>query len=325
MTDAPQEANAEALRAEHSAGNAPTPAVLEAARALVAEASRADGSPPVSDQAMLAASRGQRELVLFSQDTTDAAPLAVGIIGDEEIDLVVHPDARGRGIGTRALALLTEGVDTDFRAWSHGDNPAADTLLARSGFHPVRTLLRMHLALDRLPEAISETAGDQTWPAGLHAVSYDPSSAAQREEWVNVNAAAFADHPEQGSVTTDDVQALEREPWFDPEDLILLYGQLDDSADAPDRLLGYAWVKTVREADSVESELYVLGVSPDAAGRGLGRRLLGAALHRMSEHQPTKITLYVDGENTRAVELYERSGFEVEARSRQWLRPRTDA
>jgi mycothiol synthase len=40
----------------------------------------------------------------------------------------------------------------------------------------------------------------------------------------------------------------------------------------------------------------------------------------MSTHSPDRITLYVDGDNTNAVALYERAGFEIEQRSTQYLR-----
>ena len=78
--------------------------------------------------------------------------------------------------------------------------------------------------------------------------------------------------------------------------------------------------RQVREGGSTDTELYVLGVDPKFAGIGLGAALLGETLRQMQLHEPNRITLYVDGDNTNAVDLYLRAGFEVEQRSVQYLR-----
>ena len=39
-------------------------------------------------------------------------------------------------------------------------------------------------------------------------------------ELMRLNAAAFADHPEQGRLTREDLEARMAEPWFDPTGLI---------------------------------------------------------------------------------------------------------
>ncbi|MGK0714936.1 mycothiol synthase [Leucobacter sp. W1153] len=293
---------------------------MESVRALVAEAERADGTPPISDQAVLAASRGERALVAFEGTpvTPSADPralLAVGIWGDGELDLVVRPNARGAGLGRLALATLLDQVDHHspgpLRAWAHGENPAASALLSSAGFTPTRTLYRLALDPARLPAAIADA---RPLPSGFHTVSFDPARRDEAEAWVRVNAAAFADHPEQGGVTDADFAALRAESWFDPDDLIVAKDTSNGS------IAGYTWIKTVRESDHTETELYVLGVDPSYVGRGLGAALLGVTLRRMSEHRPTRITLYVDGSNEHARALYARAGFTVDSVSTQWLR-----
>lgn len=301
---------------------------MESVRALVADAERADGTSPISDQAMLAASRGTRVLVAFDDtdiDTDgDAAsdpsagsqnPLAVGVFGEGELDLVVRPNARGAGVGSAALAHLLAEADRAapeaLRAWAHGENPAASALLRVAGFAPVRTLYRLALDPARLSAAIAEA---RAMPSGFRLELFDPANHEHAESWVRVNASAFADHPEQGGVTDADFAALRAEPWFDPADLILARDESTGS------LAGYTWIKTVRQGELVEAELYVLGVDPVYAGRGLGAALLGETLRRMSEHHPTRITLYVDGSNEHALALYTRAGFTVDTVSTQWLR-----
>lgn len=286
--------------AEHSA-------LTDRVRGILAEAARFDGTPPVSDQALMAVAQGRRELVDFGD--------AVGIIGEGELDLVVRPEARGRGIGGASLqallGLLGDGSGSELKAWAHGENPAAEALLRGAGFAPVRTLLRMSLDPALLPGAI---AAARPLPDGFEVSPFDPTRQDEADEWVRVNAAAFAGHPEQGAMTRADFDALTREPWFEAEDLRLAF-----EAGRPEaRLAGFTWVKTTREQGQVETELYVLGVDPAQAGRGLGAALLGETLRRMARHDPDRITLYVDLDNENAVSLYERAGFEVEQRSTQF-------
>ncbi|QIK62895.1 mycothiol synthase [Leucobacter viscericola] len=289
---------------------APVPAAdLATARTIIAAAEERDGASPVSDQAMLAVAQGQRELALFGDEA-----VAVGIVGDGEVDLVVHPEHRGRGIGSAALAELVargsgSGGSGSLRAWSHGDNPAADAILAKAGFAPVRSLFRMALDPALLPSDGRDPLS-LTPPAGFALRNCRSGDTTAAEDWVRVNAAAFADHPEQGRMTVTDFDLITQEDWFDPADLFILAGPEGVAA-------GSTWIKTTPD----ESELYAIGIHPDHAGHGLGRYLLDVTLARMAQHRPERVTLYVDGDNTRAVKMYEAAGFTIDSRSQQWERP----
>ncbi|GAA1799133.1 mycothiol synthase [Leucobacter iarius] len=290
-----------------------------AVRALLDAAERADGAAPVSDQAVAGAAQGHRRVLAFGADP-ETSPEAVGIVGAGELDLVVRPDARGRGVATAALAELLELPEAsgELRAWVHGSNPAAEALLGAAGFAPVRSLHLMTLDPARLPQDSPDPAAPIR-AAGFASPATDPADAAQLAERVRVNARAFADHPEQGAMTADDFALLAREPWFAADDVLLAA----DASLPGAPLAGFAWVKTVRGGGEVECELYVLGVDPAYAGRGLGRALLDATLARMAAHRPHRVSLYVDGTNERAIRLYERAGFALERESRQWLRRAT--
>lgn len=298
-------------------------AAMDQVRMIVRAAELHDSRSPVSDQALVAAAQGRRLVARFAavgDDADSSGPVAIGIAGDGELDLVVHPEVRGRGIGTAALTELLARTGPPVKAWSHGINPAADALLARAGFTPVRELLRMTLEPALLPHGDPVDA-----PAWLSITPHTSGSAVEAAAWVAVNAAAFSGHPEQGAMTLDDFAALTREEWFDAEDLLLAFDTRGSGAERP---AAFAWVKTVTtqasqtELGGTECELYALGVHPDEAGAGLGRILLDRALRRMAEHDPDRISLYVDGDNERAVRLYERSGFTVDQRSRQWMQER---
>ena len=318
-----------------------TDAALKLARPLIDRAEAADGTPPVSDQALLAVSQGQRKMVVFAEhgvgvvDPAGTAPqatlpVAIGIIGQGELDLVVDPGARGRGIGTTALARLLEQTNGEVLTWAHGDNPEANDLLERAGFTPVRSLYRMALDPTFLPEGDTDPFAVE-FPEGFELRTYgtDPLD---DEAWVRTNAIAFADHPEQGRVTVADFALMRAEPWFDAADLFLLEAPENGggTAAAPAKLAGSTWVKTLRGGDSAdadsgggaatETELYAIGVDPAYAGKGLGRALLEVTLARMAQHSPDRVTLYVDGENERAVNLYLAAGFTVDSRSQQWRR-----
>ena len=70
-----------------------------------------------------------------------------------------------------------------------------------------RELLIMERRLDDvLPEPVV--------PAGVQIRTFVPGQ--DEQEWLRVNAAAFAQHPEQALIDGDDLADRMAEPWFDP-------------------------------------------------------------------------------------------------------------
>lgn len=304
----------------------------EAATQLLRAAHQYDGTPPVSDQALLSAAQGGRELFEFhlpshedhSSPVTGTAAtrahslIALAILGEGELDLVVHPAHRGRGIGSQVLnaclahhATTTRGTGASLKAWAHGENPAAHALLREAGFRPSRELLRMALDPEALPAAITAA---RAWPKAFELRSFDPERADDAAAWVQVNATAFAAHPEQGRITLADFQTLTKETWFHPAELRLAFDS--DSG----QLAGFTWVKTTGDTAAHETELYVLGVDPAYSGIGLGTALFGETLRVMAKRHPRNISLYVDGDNHAARRIYEGAGFTIDQRSTQYLR-----
>lgn len=277
----------------------------EAMKELLRLAEAHDGFPAVSDQARREAAAGARRVVA----RPEGDPLAIGIIGAGEIDLVVRPDARGKGLGGALLdELLTQAEGTALLAWAHGENPAAERMLEARGFTPVRTLLRLEL-----PGSQLQAEAERALPAGLTLVTFDQTNPKHAEDLIRVNARAFASHPEQGQLTLEAFTQTTQEPWFNPDDLFLVY--------EGETLLAFSWIKTtVSVRNTVETELYVIGVDPDAAGRGLGTSLLSLTMARMAEHNPERVTLYVEGDNEPALALYRHALFTTALRSTQWLR-----
>jgi mycothiol synthase len=260
-------------------------------------AAHTDGHRPFNEQALLDAASGRRnpQLLLEGEDAVGAM-----ILGQDQIDLVVHPRYRRKGHATAALRRHFEdegGMSGNLTAWAHGDHPGALALAHRFGFSAARTLLQ----LER-PLSDTDAAVEPVLPAGMSITPFRSEDAA---EWVRLNALVFATHPEQGALTKDDLTARTNEPWFDADDLLLARADATDGD--PGRILGYNWLKI--EPGATLGEIYVLGVHPDAAGAGLGRALMLAGLARLRARGCTAVELYVEAESTAPVRLYRSLGF----------------
>lgn len=222
-------------------------------------------------------------------DTTDAAT-GVGV------ELVVHPAHRRRGTG-RALARgVLAAADGPLRVWAHGDHPSAAALAVDLGLRRARVLWQLRRPLTApIPE--------HPLPDGVTLRAFRPG--ADDEEWLALNARAFAEHPEQGRWSPADLRVRLDEPWFDPEGFLLAVDG------ATGRLLGFHWTKVHERPGSARiGEVYVLGVDPSAHRGGLGRALTAAGLAYLRDRRDLdRVMLYVDESNTAAVALYERLGF----------------
>jgi len=203
------------------------------------------------------------------------------------VDLAVAPGARGRGLG-RELAAEALAGDDPLTAWSHNDHPAAAVLAEQHGLRRARELWVMRRpAGEQLPELVV--------PRNVTVRGYRD---ADRDEVLRVNAAAFAHHPEQGSMDADDLATRMAEDWFDPGGLLV--------ADGGAGLLGFHWTK---QHSAELGEVYVVAVDPQAQGRGLGRGLTLAGLHHLAGLGVAEGLLYVESDNAPAVRVYSGLGF----------------
>lgn len=297
--------------------------------ALARAAAAADGVEPLSEASRLAlrpaadaghggvrhvTAREDGRLVGYAQIDTAVRPAAG--------ELVVHPDARRRGVGRALLQALVHLTHLPVRVWAHGDGAGARALAAAVGWARARELRQMRRPLpgEPLPSA--------PMPEGVRLRPFRPGH--DEEAWLEVNATAFADHPEQGRWTRADLDARTAEDWFAPDDLLLAVKDTGEDTDggtsgdvppggAPGagsgRLLGFHWTKVPGDGTG---EVYVLGVAPAAQGRRLGFALTVAGLRHLADRGLEAVTLYVDAENAAAVRLYEGLGFEVVARDVQY-------
>ncbi|MCH1884385.1 mycothiol synthase [Agrococcus sp. ARC_14] len=270
---------------------------IELAEELGAACIAADGVPPFNDQALVELRRGERRAI------GDATALAVVSDAEREVELAVHPEHRGRGLGTALAAALADELGA-FEAWAHGDHPAARAIAHRLPAEPVRTLLQLRAPVPAAPASDGSAQADpQADPLPDGVRGYEPTDASAL---LSLNAAAFAAHPEQGRMTADDLAARMAEPWHDDANLLVLPGEAG--------IDGFTWIKP--EGDV--AELYVLGISPAAQGAGLGRRMLDATFVRMRALGANTAHLYVEGDNAPALALYRRAGFEQWAIDVRW-------
>ena len=280
--------------------------------ALAERAEAADGVAPLSEAHLLALREpGVTQLLHRVEDGAGGDGLVDGaaIHADGAVEIVVDPAARRRGIAS-LLAASVEALSVGTAYWAHGDLPPARAFAAAVGLKPVRELLKLGRAL---------TAQDAASPA-------DPAvrSLAQRTDdgarerhltaWLALNALAFADHPEQGRWTREDLDARIAEDWFDPTTLWVLDDEGDDGGATG--AVASVWVK---HPAGESAEIYVLAAHPGRAGQGLGRRLLEHALGEIARAGADDVELYVDGGNAAARRLYERSGFTVRTRDVQYM------
>jgi mycothiol synthase len=295
------------------------PAQVGEVREVVAAAGEADGVHPLSEHVTLHLGHGgdpQARNVLARVDGRLAGYAHLDLTDAVEgasAELVVHPDLRRQGIGQALVGQLL-GLTSDgrLRLWAHGSHPAAERLALRLGFHRARVLWQMRRSLYApLPEPV--------FADGVTVRTFVPGQ--DEDTWVAVNNAAFAEHPDQGRWSVEDLMVREKEPWFDPEGFFL--------AERAGEVVAFHWTKihgatqhlavhTDHDHDDGQShdhahdpigEVYVVGVAPSAQGQGLGPAMTLTGLRHLRSRGLAQAMLYVDEVNTNAIRVYERLGF----------------
>ncbi|MGY4709499.1 mycothiol synthase [Mycolicibacterium sp. CBM1] len=271
-------------------------------RALIDAAARADGVAPVGEQVLRELPHARTGHLLAGDDASGVRGylnLTPGRDGADAMgELVVHPDARRRGLGTALLRAATEESGGRIRFWAHGTRPAAQAVAEALGMTVKRELLQMQRSLRDLPDVVV--------PDGIRIRTY--AGPVDDPALLRVNNAAFSWHPEQGGWTESDLDERRNEAWFDPGGLFLAFDA------GTGGLLGFHWTK-IHPDEFGLGEVYVVGVDPAEQGRGLGRvlTLVGVShlAQRLGEAEEPVVMLYVEADNTAAVRTYDRLGFAV--------------
>lgn len=279
-----------------------TPDQARSVLTLIEQAAAVDGQPAVSEQGRINLRGGERPGVRHLLVHTDRGLVGYAQLEDTDpveapaAELVVHPVHRAKGHGRALGHALLSASGRRLRVWAHGGHPAARHLAGLLGLALFRELRQMRRPLHE--EAGGPPLPEPVLPEGVTVRTFVPGQ--DDAAWLAVNAAAFAHHPEQGSLTQRDLDDREAESWFDPAGFFLAF--------RGDRLTGFHWTK-VHPAQSL-GEVYVLGIHPEAQGSGLGKALTAIGLRHLAHDRglPTAM-LYVDADNLAAVAVYERLGF----------------
>ncbi len=307
---------------------------VAAVTALVDDATEADGVPPLSEHVMLHMRYGGDEracnLLLWDDGRSDGGGLAAYAHLDvtdpvewPSAELVVAPQLRRAGLGRALVDEALRRTDGHLRLWAHGELPEASAMAERLGFRRSRVLWQMRRSL------LAPLPRIQPAP-GVTVRTFVPGT--DDDRWLALNAKAFADHPEQGGWTREDLHRRMAEEWFDPAGFFL--------AERDGTLVAFHWTKvhgasadtphvhphehpldgphehphTHTTAPMVHGhepigEVYVLGVDPDAQGLGLGRMLTVTGLRHLRAKGLHQVMLYVEADNAAAIRLYESLGF----------------
>ncbi|HEY5640444.1 MAG TPA: mycothiol synthase [Dehalococcoidia bacterium] len=265
---------------------------------LTAAAKEADGHEPFGEHKFLRLKRGSdvaigilayeaERLVGYAHTLTFGS----GERRRVSCELTVHPQFRRKGIGRTLLARIIEHARSEkahkVDLWAYNDSPASRAIASLFAFKETRRLLHMH----RHP-------GPAPIPTPLEGVSVRPFRPGEDDEmWLALNNRIFAGHPENGEWTLEDLHARLRQPWFRPEDLLIL--------EVGGEPAGFHWLKVQeREGEGRVGEVYVIGTAPEQHGRGLGRFLLTKGLTHLSDRDVDAVAVYADQSNERAVALY---------------------
>jgi mycothiol synthase len=277
---------------------------------LLGDVERADGHRPLSDHLWLDLVQGGREgfAGLLALEPGHDHPVGYAQLtrghGTWALEVVIHPHHRydAASIGPELLDAVADVVAAEggghVHWWVFEPTTAHDALAARIGLTPGRRLHQMRRPLPVEPE-LDPPPRLPTRPFVV---------GADEEAWLQVNNRAFHWHPEQGGWDLDTLRARQKEPWFEPEGFLMVD---DATPEGVTTLAGFCWTKRHLDHDPVLGEIYVIAVDPQAHGRGLGRSLTLAGLAHLADLGVPMAMLYVDAENTAAVQLYRSLGFEV--------------
>jgi GNAT superfamily N-acetyltransferase len=216
------------------------------------------------------------------------------LMGVDRYDVAVHPDVRGRGIGTwlaEWIRDLARSRGASVVGMPVPEGSAGDRLLTDLGYH-----VRWTSWVLRLPAG--RTIEDRPLPEGyaLRIATED-----DREQVWHVIEDAFLEWSVRDKQTFDDFAAeVWLRPGFEPWQLQVVAG--------PDGAIAGAIFSTLSESNGAK-ETYVsrVAVHRDHRNRGLAQSLLVAAFAAGREHGAESSCLSTDS-RTGALTLYEKVG-----------------
>jgi ribosomal protein S18 acetylase RimI-like enzyme len=214
------------------------------------------------------------------------------VAGSSPDEMLAHLEERARERGLPHVTAIVTGGDAPF-----------DALVRRAGYDPRGEVLRMWRTLDGdLPEP--------AWARGITIRTYEPVDAPRLvallddaySAWDETYVARPVDQWVEWMTGHDDFDPT---LWFLAEQA----GELVACALHWRPTQGRGWVKDIV-------------VRADRRGTGLGKALLHHGFRANAQIGAGRVGLKVDSTNpTGAVQLYERTGFDVDRRYAIWVKP----
>jgi mycothiol synthase len=279
----------------------------ESVLALIKAAHDFDGTPAISEHVLLHLRHGgdksdshlvieeNKKIIAYAHlDTTD-------LIAGPSVEAVVHPQHRGKGLGALILKEAIKICGDKTRIWSHGDLPAAKAIAASLKLERLWSNLLMSKSLGEIQPVTSK------YPIRTFIPSLD------NQAFLDLNNKVFANYPDQGGWSEDDLKVRVNESWFEDKGFFV--------AEDMGELIGFCWTKihgahTHSHNGSDDDhghealgEIYVLAVNPNYKGQGIGRDLTITGLNYLKYQGLSNVMLYVGVENKPAFNLYKSLGF----------------
>jgi GNAT superfamily N-acetyltransferase len=229
----------------------------------------------------------------------DSGPVAVGwvyVYGDVGVGAgIVHPRAKGRGLGAQLLdrsdaALRKRPEAKRIHQFTIGSDTAAHGLLESRGYHDARHFFEMAIELRERPDVPEVPI--ETFDLGEARAFHDALDEAFQDHWEH-----------QGQGFDEWWSRHSSNPNFDPT-LWFLIRDGDEIA------------ATIRSEANRNGGGYVaaLGVRRPYRGKGYAKALLLHTFREFWDRGTRRVTLGVDAASpTGATHLYERVGMQVEA------------
>jgi len=279
----------------------------ESVLSLIKAAHDFDGTPAIAEHVLLHLRHGgdksdshlvieeNKEVIAYAHlDTTD-------LVAGPSVEAVVHPQHRGKGLGALILKEAIKICGDKTRIWSHGDLPAAKAIAASLNLERLWSNLLMSKTLGEIQPVTSK------YPIRTFIPSLD------NQAFLALNNNVFANYPDQGGWSEDDLKVRVNESWFDDKGFFV--------AEDKGELIGFCWTKihgahthshTGSDDDhghEALGEIYVLAVNPDYKGQGIGRDITITGLNYLKYQGLNNVMLYVGVENKPAFNLYKSLGF----------------
>jgi mycothiol synthase len=279
----------------------------ESVLALIKAAHDFDGTPAIAEHVLLHLRHGgdksdshlvieeNKEVIAYAHlDTTD-------LVAGPSVEAVVHPQHRSKGLGALILKEAIKICGDRTRIWSHGDLPAAKAIAASLKLERLWSNLLMSKSLGEI-QPVTSKYPIRTFIPGL-----------DNQAFLDLNNKVFADYPDQGGWSEDDLKVRVNESWFDDKGFFI--------AEDKGELIGFCWTKihgahthshTGGDDDhghEALGEIYVLAVNPDYKGQGVGRDLTITGVNYLKYQGLNNVMLYVGVENKPAFKLYKSLGF----------------